>query len=161
MASTRRGASTHRRWLPKPAHLVAAVLGGVLLGVGTFTVVYAEAPSYLGSEPETCINCHVMQEQYDAWVAGPHTNVATCADCHLPHDDVVAKYAVKAEDGILHAAKFTTGNYPENIRIREKNLEVANQACLYCHSDVTEQMRAIAGPEEELSCVRCHSGVGH
>ena len=31
-----------------------------------------------------CVNCHVMNEQYDAWLKSGHRHVATCVECHLP-----------------------------------------------------------------------------
>ncbi len=153
-AKARRGRTT--------LSVVAAAAFGVLLGVGVYTAAYAKVPAYLGSDPATCANCHAMQDHYDSWSKSSHAKVATCNDCHLPHDGVISKYLVKAEDGVLHAAKFTTGNYPENIVIRDKNLDIANASCLYCHDDLTDQMRATMGAtDEQVSCVRCHSGVGH
>lgn len=147
------------RWLPSPLAGVAAVLSGMLIGMGGFTIAYSDAVSYLGGDPVTCANCHAMNDHYKDWSKGSHARVATCNDCHLPHDDVVGKYLVKAEDGVLHSMKFTLGNYPENIVIRESSLRVANRACLACHGDITTQMRSVAGGD--VSCIRCHSGVGH
>jgi cytochrome c nitrite reductase small subunit len=141
--------------------VLAAVLGGVAIGVGVFTLTYAEVPSYFGSDPLTCANCHVMQQQYDAWLAGPHAHVATCNDCHLPHNSVLDKYYVKAEDGLLHATKFTLGDYPPNIVIRDKNLTIANDSCLYCHGQITTDLMFTQKPNETISCVRCHQDVGH
>lgn len=141
---------------------VAAGLFGVLIGVGAYTASYAGVTDYLGKDPQTCANCHAMNDQYDAWAAGPHAHAATCGDCHLPHDNIVHQYLVKAEDGVLHAAKFTTGDYPQNIVIRDKNLEIANEACLYCHADMTAEMTITrSGEDEPISCVHCHSGIGH
>lgn len=142
---------------------VGVVCVGALIGVGAFTAVYADAASYLGSDPKTCTNCHVMNEQYDGWKSGTHANAATCNDCHLPHDSLISKYLVKAEDGFLHSYKFTTGDYPEHIQIREKNLKVTNNACLHCHGDLTDELQisAHANNEGQVSCVRCHAGVGH
>jgi cytochrome c nitrite reductase small subunit len=144
------------------ARLLAAVFVGTAIGAVGFAVVYSEAPAYLGSDPLTCTNCHVMQAEYDAWKAGGHANVATCNDCHLPHDSIVSKYLVKAEDGVIHGTKFTTGDYPTNIVIRESSLAIANQACLSCHANMTQQMFWTMGTDEtEVTCTRCHSGIGH
>jgi cytochrome c nitrite reductase small subunit len=141
--------------------LAAALCAGAAIGISAFTVTYAGATSYLGSDPETCTNCHVMEKQYDAWRVGSHAQEATCNDCHLPHTTTLDKYLVKAEDGVIHSTKFTTGDYPENIRIRDKSRQVTNQACLYCHADMTNDLFYAMGADADLDCTRCHANVGH
>jgi len=142
---------------------------GVLIGMSGFAIAYGDAPAYLGDDPQTCASCHVMQDHYDRWDRGSHANVATCNDCHLPHGDLVSKYLVKADAGALHVSSFTFGtpggegffDYPQNIVIRDSSLRVVDGSCLYCHGDVVEQMRSTAGTDGDVSCARCHSGVGH
>lgn len=142
--------------------IIAAFVIGIAIGLGVFTMTYAKGLSYLSNNPETCTNCHVMNEQYDGWIAGPHAGMATCNDCHLPHDNIVAKYAVKAENGFSHASKFTLGNYPENIVARDISKRITNDACLYCHAELTDDIRHPGNyVDDEVSCVRCHSDVGH
>ncbi|MGO1638772.1 MAG: cytochrome c nitrite reductase small subunit [Ancrocorticia populi] len=142
---------------------IAVFAVGMMIGLAAYTFVYAKGFSYLSSDPEACINCHIMEDQYDAWQAGVHSDVATCADCHLPHDNVVHKFYVKAEDGFLHGLKFTTGWHPEKIEARDSSLEITNTACLECHADITSDIRHLgyADNDEVFDCVRCHSGVGH
>ena len=41
---------------------------GIPAGVGAFTFVYAKGFSYLSTDPRACVTCHVMNEQYDAWL---------------------------------------------------------------------------------------------
>lgn len=151
-----------RAWLTKPRLLMVAAIFvvGSLIGVGLFTFIYAKGISYLGTDPAACVNCHVMERQYDAWLAGSHSNVAGCNDCHAPHDNIIHKYYVKGENGFWHALKFTTGWYPENIEIRETNRKVTNEACLYCHADFTSNMRMTSG-SEQINCISCHVNVGH
>ncbi|MCL2803837.1 MAG: cytochrome c nitrite reductase small subunit [Micrococcales bacterium] len=157
MAASKQKSSTG-----KLVRILAAVFVGTAIGMFTFAVSYAEVPSYFGSDPATCTNCHVMQPQYNAWRAGGHAKVATCNDCHLPHGSVVEKYMVKAEDGVLHGSKFTFGNYPVNINIRDSSLATTNETCLYCHSEMTEQLFITMGTDQtERTCTRCHSGIGH
>jgi nitrate/TMAO reductase-like tetraheme cytochrome c subunit len=43
-------------------------LVGIPAGVGAFTFVYAKGFSYLSPDPRACVNCHVMNPQYDAWL---------------------------------------------------------------------------------------------
>jgi cytochrome c nitrite reductase small subunit len=77
---------------------VAGVVVGIALGVGAYTFVYARGASYLTNDPTACVNCHVMREQLDGWLASSHRAVAVCNDCHAPHD-LVGKYATKAVNG--------------------------------------------------------------
>jgi cytochrome c nitrite reductase small subunit len=140
---------------------VTTVLVGMVIGVGVFGVGYSELPSYFSSDPRNCTNCHVMQTQYDDWSHGPHKNVATCDDCHLPHDSVVDKYRVQAEDGMIHGYKFTTGDYPNTIVIRASSLQVVNQACLYCHGTMTSTIHVGLRAGETITCTHCHENVGH
>lgn len=140
--------------------LLAIAIGGVI-GLGVYTFVFAKGLSYFGTNPATCANCHAMNEEYDAWQAGSHHAVATCNDCHLPHDNIVHKYWVKAEDGFLHGLKFSTGWYPENIQIRDVNKKVAEKNCLHCHEGLTEDVQMTRTHDTQVSCLKCHSEVGH
>ncbi len=158
------GRRERRTWSPRfLAALVAMFAVGTMLGLVMYTFVYAKGFSYLSSDPTACINCHIMEEQYHGWTAGVHSNVATCSDCHLPHDNIVHKYFVKAENGFMHGLKFTTGWHPENIEARDVSLAVTNEACLYCHADITSDMRHLGTAQdgEIFDCVRCHAGIGH
>lgn len=143
-----------RTWL-----LLAAVIGGVV-GLGVFTFAYAQGASYLSDDPASCNNCHVMRDQYDGWNHGSHKAVATCNDCHTPHSNVVAKYAVKGLNGFRHSAAFTLGNFPEPIQITDLNRNVAIGSCLYCHEAITSEMNH-ANSDEPTDCLLCHARVGH
>ena len=136
-----------------------ALMVGAAAGVGTFTFAYARGGSYLTDDPAACANCHVMREHFDAWVKSTHRAVATCNDCHTPRDGLVAKMRTKARNGFHHSLAFTTGNFPEPIRITPRNLAIVEAACRDCHGDVVQAIDA--NPQEPLSCVRCHAGVGH
>lgn len=142
--------------------IVLAALIGIILGVGIFTVLYSGVYSYLGNDPSTCADCHAMNEQYEGWQKGSHTNVATCQDCHTPHDNLIYKYVNKADNGFMHALKFTLQNYPENIQIRDHNRQIVEDACVYCHGNLVDQIENGSNHTgETLSCIRCHDGVGH
>ena len=110
----------------KTATLAGAGLGvamGLALGVGAYTFVYAKGASYLTNDPRACVNCHVMQEQYDGWIKSSHRSVATCNDCHAPHN-LVGKYSTKAQNGFWHSFYFTFGNYADPIQITERNRKI-------------------------------------
>jgi len=130
------------------------------MGVGAYTLVYARAGSYLLNDPETCINCHVMQGNYDSWTRSSHHAVAVCNDCHTPHD-FVGKYYVKSRNGWNHSKAFTLQNFHEPIQITEFNRKVALEACRSCHEDFVEMVDQAAGDREGLDCIRCHPSVGH
>jgi len=138
--------------------LLAGLVGGII-GLGVLTFSYAEGVSYFSDDPSACVNCHVMRDVFDGWNKSSHKSVATCNDCHTPHTPV-AKYAIKAINGWNHSVAFTTGNFPEPIRINQRNRVVAQNNCLYCHADLVAQIshRERAEPTD---CLNCHVGVGH
>ena len=140
--------------------LLLALTMGAAGGVGVYTFVYARGASYLTNDPGACANCHVMRGQYDAWAKSSHHNVAVCNDCHTPHN-FIGKYAVKGLNGFNHSWAFTTGRFPEPIRITALNRRVAEASCRYCHSEIVQMIDAAPRSGEELSCIRCHSEVGH
>ena len=154
--------------------LAASGALGMSLGLGLFTFGYARGSSYLTNDPAACANCHIMSEHYSAWMKGSHHTVATCNDCHTPHN-VIGKYVVKARNGFWHSFYFTTGNFPDPLRITERNREVTEHACRYCHGEITQAIdhAATASPsvgaarqptghsDEPISCIHCHRYVGH
>src|SRR5512134_161926 len=91
---------------------------GLLVGVGSYTFYYAQGASYLSNDPRACVNCHIMRPQYDGWQKSSHHFVATCNDCHVPHD-FVRKYLTKGENGFWHSYGFTFQNFHEPIQMRE------------------------------------------
>jgi cytochrome c nitrite reductase small subunit len=145
--------------------IVAAAAAGVALGLGGFTFVYARGASYLGNDPGACANCHVMRPQLEGWVKSSHRHVASCNDCHTP-PGTVAKYGTKALNGFFHSLAFTTGRFPEPIRITERNRRVTESACRGCHGAVVDAIEsAPVGSAHrawvQTSCLACHPGVGH
>lgn len=145
--------------IPFRALLLLALLLGGIVGLGTYTFVYAQGASYLSDEPTTCVNCHVMNDVYDRWNHGSHKAVATCNDCHTPHT-FVAKWAVKGFNGLNHSTRFTLDNFPEPIRITDRNRSVAAANCIYCHSSVAGEMSHLDS-DDPTDCLHCHAGVGH
>ena len=140
-----------------------AVLGaafGIALGLGLYTVRYAEALAYLSDEPEACVNCHIMRDQFESWSKGPHAAVATCNDCHTPHD-LVGKYVSKALNGFHHSRAFTLQDFHEPIQITERNARALQASCTTCHGELVAELHAARGAREEVRCVSCHRSVGH
>ncbi len=132
---------------------------GVLVGLGLFTFNFAEGLSYLSDDPEACVNCHIMRQQYDGWNRASHHDVASCNDCHTPHR-FPDKYVVKAVNGWNHSVAFTTGNFPNTIRIRAFNAEVTQDNCVECHETMVSNLHE-PGSGATPACVTCHADVGH
>lgn len=140
--------------------LAMALVLGMLGGVGAFTFGYGQGWSYLSNDPQACANCHVMQGHYDAWQNSSHRHVAVCNDCHLPHDPI-GKWVTKADNGFFHSLAFTLENFHEPIQIKPRNRRVTQNACLHCHEDFVHALLPVEPGGDMLSCVKCHSEVGH
>ena len=142
--------------------LTVAVAGalGVLGGLGAFTFGYGEGAAYLTNDPASCANCHVMQAQYDSWTHSSHQRVATCNDCHTPHD-FAGKWITKADNGFFHSLAFTTDGFHEPIQIKDRNRRVMLEACLHCHSEYVNHMLPVERGGDMLRCTHCHADVGH
>jgi cytochrome c nitrite reductase small subunit len=142
---------------------ILLVLTGVvciIIGLGLFTFVYARGDSYLSDDPNTCNNCHVMRDHFNAWQHSSHARVATCNDCHTPHDSFLSKWLVKGINGFNHSVAFTFGTYGEVLHIRQFNADVVQANCLYCH-DTAVSVIAPFHDESDPDCMSCHAGIGH
>ena len=144
--------------------MIAAVCIGIPVGLGLFTFRYAEGLSYFSKDPQACANCHIMNDEYDSWQKAGHHHVATCADCHLPHE-LVPKLIAKTRNGWNHSKAFTLQNFHEPIMITPPNAKILQENCLHCHEDFVHDitvMQTAGGKESDaVSCVQCHKGVGH
>ncbi|MEJ5314893.1 MULTISPECIES: cytochrome c nitrite reductase small subunit [Anaerolinea] len=128
-----------------------AVLG-VGMWVSNFTV-------YLGDDPTTCNNCHVMDDAYEGWYHAGHKAWATCNDCHTPHA-LIPKYLVKARSGFNHVTAFTLGHVPSPLRAKPSTDRIIQENCIRCHEDTVETI--MAGPmQEDRYCFECHRSVAH
>ncbi len=140
------------------------LLSAVLLGIGTFTFGYGKGASYLSNDPNSCANCHVMQEHLHSWQKSSHHHVATCNDCHLSHHPI-GKWVTKGDNGFFHSLAFTLGNYPDPIQIKPRNKVVTQNACIGCHEDFVHSLlptgEEVDSRNEAISCVHCHFDVGH
>ena len=60
-------------------------------------------------------------------------------------------------------AAFTSGNFPDPLRIKPSNLRIAEDNCRRCHSELTGEidMHSGAPGAERMECTRCHDDVGH
>jgi cytochrome c nitrite reductase small subunit len=141
--------------------LLIAILAGLAMGVGAFTFQYGEGLSYFSTDPRACANCHIMNDEYNSWIKGPHHGAAKCIDCHLPHE-FIPKYIAKADNGYHHSKGFTFQDFHEPIMIKPGNSHILQENCLRCHGDFVHDI--IAGSKTEadaVQCIHCHRSVGH
>ena len=59
-----------------------------------------------------------MAPYYATWMHSSHSRDATCNDCHVPHENIVKKWAFKGMDGMKHEMcirdRVLTANYNRN-----------------------------------------------
>lgn len=149
------------RAMPTKLKILSMASGGALLGMGLYVATISRAASYLSDDPEACINCHIMTPMYATWKHSSHANVATCNDCHVPHDSTFRKYFFKAKDGGRHSLLFTLRKERQVITAIEESKEVIQENCLRCHGDLLSEVGAPIGHASDRSCVECHREVPH
>jgi cytochrome c nitrite reductase small subunit len=142
----------------RSSSIAAATLIGVALVLGAYALHHTGALSYASDDPRACAGCHVMVERFEGWQKGPHHVVATCNDCHVPHD-LVGKWLAKARNGFHHVPAFLFEDVHEPIRITPRNAAALQAGCLHCHGDFVRGVGHAAGGE--LACAGCHRAVGH
>jgi cytochrome c nitrite reductase small subunit len=126
------------------------------LGVGMYVTDFT---AYLGSDPQTCNNCHVMDTQYAGWYSAGHRDWATCSDCHTPHA-FIPKYLYKAKSGMNDVFVFSTGNIPTAIRTKSDTKEIVQENCIRCHAEAVSAM--LDGAQAfDRQCYDCHRSVAH
>lgn len=154
--------------IPRQFILPIFVLGGVIFGLGAYTLYMSRAHSYLSDDPKACINCHIMTPYYQTWNHSSHAQWATCNDCHVPQDNVFSKYAFKAMDGLYHSAVFTVKGEPQSIRPRDASYGVIMNNCIRCHTQLNTEFVKTGMIEyadtkkgEGKACWDCHTQVPH
>lgn len=139
---------------------------GITLGIGGVIFWQSRAWSYLLDDPTACVNCHIMVPQYTTWQHSSHARVATCNDCHVPHNNIFNKYFFKAKDGSRHAFLFTFRMEDQVIKITEPSMKVVQMNCVRCHENTNSEvhtsltLKQIQHGEGKL-CWDCHREVPH
>ena len=136
--------------------IVGLVSALVVLGTGMYATDFTV---YLGSDPTTCNNCHVMDAVYEGWFHAGHQQAAACTDCHTPHE-VIPKYIYKGLSGMNHVTMFTLGHIPEPLRAKPNTHEIVQENCVRCHAETVAEI-----PEGQMDtdryCFECHRSVAH
>jgi cytochrome c-type protein NapC len=155
---------------------VLAVLGvGAIASWATLDTAFHATGDY-----EFCTSCHGYEPialAYREDLHGGNNRAgfrAACNDCHLPHDNSLHYFWVKAKHGVIDPTMALLKE-PHEIDwhgIRERREEfVYDSACLNCHKyllEATEDNRMASrahrkyfGGETDKKCVSCHENVGH
>jgi cytochrome c nitrite reductase small subunit len=145
-------AGLSKRW-----QIAVYVSAGICIGMVVLLARIANAASYLSDAPRTCMNCHVMTDAYATWQRGSHGRVAVCTDCHVPHNNPVAKYAFKAVDGLKHSYVFTLRKEPQVLELSTRAVPVIQTNCLRCHNDQLTMIRLAESSERK--CWDCHNNI--
>lgn len=143
-------------------------MGGIFLGLIAYIIYISRAHSYMSDNPSACINCHIMVPYYHSWQRSSHREWTNCNECHVPHDNVLNKYAFKAIDGLYHSAVFTFNAEPQVIRPRDASKGVIMRNCIRCHSQLNQEfvktgMVSYSQTQsgEGKACWDCHRDVPH
>lgn len=143
--------------LPRFWQAAIYTLAGIAAGMGLLVVRISNAASYLSNAPETCMNCHVMTDAYASWQRGSHGRVASCNDCHVPHDNILAKSAFKAMDGTRHSYVFTLRNEPQVLHLSQGAIPVIQNNCIRCHGTQFQMIRL--SDTTQRTCWSCHQNI--
>ena len=126
--------------------------------------------------PESCTNCHEMQEVYNRWADSSHHDnpsgvTATCIACHLPpREDHFAHLAGKAHKGASHGWTHFFGHFDARASRKLVLDTLPNKRCTYCHDNLNAMpSRPAVGAVhttalEEIdtrtyACVSCHNYI--
>ena len=152
-----------RKW-----KITMIVLSGAMTGILVLFLYMLRAHTYLGDDPAACMNCHIMSPYYATWFHSSHSRVATCNDCHVPHENAVKKWTFKGMDGMRHVAVFLTHGEEQVIHANDQSAKVIMNNCIRCHVRLNTEfvttgridyMMAQAGAGK--ACWDCHRDVPH
>ncbi len=148
--------------------LAAIIAGGILCGLGSYTLYASRAWTYLSDDPATCVNCHIMGPYYATWNHSSHSRNATCNDCHVPHENAVKKWFFKGMDGMRHASVFMMRGEPQVIQAIDESAEVIMNNCIRCHTQLNTEFVNTGRIDHEMvmagegkACWDCHREVPH
>ncbi len=141
--------TTHHPPIPCPA--CPSALPSLLLPLACSSA-WAASPSataqacpIFSKNPAAATNCHIMKPQLDSWQKANHHTLATCVDCHLPHD-FFAKYIAKTEKGYNHSRAFTLQDFHEPILIKEKTAASCNKTASHATAPLCTISSRVAPP---------------
>lgn len=141
---------------------------GIVVGCGVLFMYMLRAHTYLGNDSSACVNCHVMSPYYATWMHSSHSQNATCNDCHVPHQNMVRKYAFKGMDGVKHVAAFMAHQERMSPKIGDEGAQVVMNNCIRCHTDLNTTLVKTGKVDYMMTkvgegkvCWDCHRQVPH
>ncbi|MEN8147116.1 MAG: NapC/NirT family cytochrome c [Campylobacterota bacterium] len=167
--------------------VIGLIVAGVVVGMGTsFVTVVAVKHT---SDVNFCGSCHSMEPMAEAYRNSVHGGfgdsgiMATCADCHLPHESTMGYMVQKVKTGIWDVwveSTHDTSKIDWHERREERRNWVYDSGCLHCHENLLLGTRpnkkafiahkayfakklVVEGHngKENAKCVDCHKHVGH
>jgi cytochrome c nitrite reductase small subunit len=135
-------------------------MAGAVVGLALLALQVSNAKSYLSNAPEACINCHVMVPYFASWERSSHRRVASCNDCHIPHDNPLRTLFFKAQDGLRHATIFTLQRQGQVLQLNPGAVPVVRQNCVRCHEQQI-MMTSMGVSTADRRCWECHRETPH
>lgn len=144
-------------------------LGGIFVGLIALFMYLLRMHTYIvGDDPAACVNCHIMTPYYATWSHSSHARNATCNDCHVPNNNIVAHYGFKGVDGMKHVAYFVTKSEVQAIMAERASGQVIMDNCIRCHAQLNQEFVKTgrisymqAKRNEGMACWDCHRNVPH
>jgi cytochrome c nitrite reductase small subunit len=140
-------------------NLPYVAIAAALVALVAFLFV-TDAPAYAGTASATCANCHVMDSMYENYYHAGHHTSTVCAECHLPHENMVVYYYEKGRQGMHDVYVFGTGTAPQVINISDHSKAIVQHNCIRCHESTVESVMVGVQPFER-DCWECHRTVAH
>ncbi len=145
------------------------ILGGIIVGLFALFMYLLRMHTYIvGDDPAACVNCHIMTPYYATWSRSSHGRDATCNDCHVPNNNILAHYGFKGLDGMKHVAYFVTNSEKQAIMAEFASDEVIMDNCIRCHKQLNQEFvktgridYMMAKRGEGMACWDCHRDVPH
>ena len=147
---------------------IILILSGIIIGGGFLVIYLLRGHTYLTDEPSACVNCHIMAPYYATWKHSSHSQNTTCNDCHVPHENVVKKWAFKGMDGMKHVFAFVTNSEPQVMQAITSSSQVIMNNCIRCHEQLNTEFVKTGRVDYMMSmvgkgkaCWDCHRDVPH
>jgi hypothetical protein len=129
------------------------------LVAGAFVAIVAFAGTSLYTDrPEFCTTCHEMVPYYDAWAAGPHSDVS-CIRCHVD-----AGLPARFEHKFIALGEVRSHFSGDTRFPRQSPPDVPSARCVRCHPSVpetTEDGFPHGKHVDKGTCAGCHPDTGH
>ncbi len=162
----------------------ANLILGLVIGIIFTTIISLVTASKVISTGRAnfCSSCHEMEIFRDTWRAGGHGPAdkgvikAQCAQCHLPHDNLVVYLISKFKFGLHdYLAHLRGKGKPQQWLVKwEQDQEQAPKAyesgCRECHQQLIAPgipLKAFTAHRQyelgltQKTCISCHQSVGH